>query len=405
MPTHTAVSRVAWMSLLLVAFLARPGQAEAAGVQLLAFGSEGAPSRVKVYQQGLAFGTLVADFEPFPGFTGGVRVAVADVDGDSLEDVIVAPGPGGGPHVLVFAGTCSVPLSVLPPIPGSPPSPPFCAGERGVDTSAPIASFFAFNASFNGGLYVTAGNFDASNDPVPCVRNEIVVGAGAGGGPHVVILRNATTGGSCPLDSPVAINPQAPLTSFFPYPSGFTGGVRVAATEFNLDGVADLITGAGPGGGAHVQVFRGLPGGGVATSPVVSTILFPGFTGGVFVTAAKLAFVSTSAGADLVVSADAGGGPHVLVFLNTTSLGGAISFDFASPLVSFFAYELDFAGGVRVGPLSFNGLMVAPGPGRPGTVRAYTTPVLIFGAIPTVKETLGVAMPFDDSMNGVNLGQ
>lgn len=48
-------------------------------------------------------------------------------------------------------------------------------------------------------------------------------------------------------------------SSFFAYPAAFPGGVDVAAGDLSGDGVAELITGAGPGGGPHVLVLT--PGG------------------------------------------------------------------------------------------------------------------------------------------------
>jgi len=83
-----------------------------------------------------------------------VRVAVGDVTGDGVADIITAAGPGGGPHVKVFSG---------------------------VDGSL-VASFFAYGASFSGGVFLAVGNFDA--DP----QLEIVTGAGAGGWPHVRVF-------------------------------------------------------------------------------------------------------------------------------------------------------------------------------------------------------------------------
>jgi len=41
----------------------------------------------------------LASFLAFPGFTGGVSVAAGDVNGDKIDDIIIAAGPGAGPHV------------------------------------------------------------------------------------------------------------------------------------------------------------------------------------------------------------------------------------------------------------------------------------------------------------------
>ncbi|MFZ9794225.1 MAG: hypothetical protein ACO3F3_18010, partial [Gemmataceae bacterium] len=69
---------------------------------------------------------------------------------------------------------------------------------------------------------------------------EVITGAGAGGGP-VVAVWNPYTG--------------ALLSQFMAYASDFSGGVRVGVVDATGDGIMDLVTGAGPGGGPHVRAF------------------------------------------------------------------------------------------------------------------------------------------------------
>lgn len=72
-------------------------------VPLLVTGADaGGGAHVRVHDARDA--SLLYDIFPYPGFGGGVRVAVGDVNGDGYPDIITAPGAGGSPHVKVYDG-------------------------------------------------------------------------------------------------------------------------------------------------------------------------------------------------------------------------------------------------------------------------------------------------------------
>jgi hypothetical protein len=238
---------------------------------------------------GVTGGEIFSFLAYSPNQSGGVFVAAGDVNGDGFSDIITGAGAGGGPHIKVFDGR---------------------------DHGNLLMSFMAFRSSFNGGVRVAVG--DVNGDGYP----DIIVGAGAGGGPHIKVF----DGRSGQL-----------LESFMAFRSSFNGGVFVAGGDVNADGADDIIVGADAGGGPLVNVFS-------VVDPALGHQILKSFfayrssfTGGVRVAAAD---VNGDGRADIITAAGAGGGPHVRAF--NSSVDGGTVFDFAP-------YDSSFLGGVYVG--------------------------------------------------------
>jgi hypothetical protein len=230
-----------------------------------------------------ATGTLRYAFYAYdPRFLGGVRVTTGDINGDGVPDIITAPGAGGGPDIRVFDGV----------------------------TGQLIREFMAYSPYFLGGVYVASG--DVNRDG----RADITTAPDTGGGPEVKVFSGRD---------------NAILYDFYAYSPLFGGGVRVAAGDIDGDGRADIVTGAGPGGGPHVKVFSG------ATGAVIRSLMAysPNFNGGVFVAAGD---VNADGRVDIVTGQGAGGVPQVEVF---SGLDGSL-------LQSFLAFAPNFTSGVRV---------------------------------------------------------
>jgi hypothetical protein len=209
----------------------------------------GGGPRVRVYLTRPGGLVPAADFLAVdPGFRGGLRVALGDVNHDGFADLVVVPGPGGGPRVATYDGR-----SLRP----------------GVTPVRLWNDFFAFEAGSRVGAFVAAGDLDGDGFA------EVVVGAEAGGGPRVSVFDGR---GLAETGQPVVV------ANFFSGPATGRGGVRVAARDVDGAGVVDVVTGAGVGSGSTVRVY---PGPDVLASPAPTPILeqdaFAGLTTGVYV--------------------------------------------------------------------------------------------------------------------------
>ncbi|OWK39911.1 RTX toxin [Fimbriiglobus ruber] len=204
--------------------------------------------RVVVYDG--ATGNTLADFFGIqdPAFRGGARVAVGDVNGDGLADLIVSAGAGGGPRIAVYDG-----VSLRP-------------GQSPVKL---VADFFAFDSSLRDGAYVTAGDLNGDG------FDDLIFGGGPTGGPRVLALAGASLTG--PGGSVVTI------TSYFAGDSSLRAGVRLAAKDVDGDGKADLIESIPTAAGSQVSVVLGANIGPTSGPTTTEIDPDPGFLGGIFI--------------------------------------------------------------------------------------------------------------------------
>ncbi len=277
--------------------------------------------------------------DPFPGFTGGVRTAVADFNADGTPDLVAAAGPGMRTAVVVIDGKTHQLLLTINP----------------------------FESTFTGGVYVAAG--DITGDGVP----DLIVTPDQGGGPVVVVYDGAA----------LAKGQVIELTRFFGIADpNFRGGARAAVGDVNGDGIGDLIVAAGFGGGPRVAVFEGK-----SVAAGNPNRLLPDFfafeqtlRNGVYVTAGD---ITGSGHVDLIFGGGPGGGPRVRVVDPAILIadGGVVSLDDpaaqVAQLANFFAGDPNNRGGIRVAVAHLDSsnkaeLVVGAGQGDGSNVTAYT---------------------------------
>lgn len=240
------------------------------------------------------------------GTTGASTSAdVATTPGVSLStgsanNVVVASGPIDG-SVRLFTGSAGGSLT-------------------------PVGTTFQPFGNFNGA--VRAATADVNGDGVP----DIILGTGPYGGSKIRVLDGRTQADLLP--------------QFSAFEESFTGGVFLAAGDFNGDGKADIVIAPDQGGGGRIRILD------VSTGSVQVLADFfgiddPNFRGGARPTVGD---INGDGRVDLIVSAGFGGGPRVAIFDGTSILSGR-----PVKLVNdFFAFEETLRNGVYVTVGDFN---------------------------------------------------
>jgi len=187
----------------------------------------GRVGEIRVFTSG---GTELVQYrtQPFgPRWLGGVNLAIGDVDGDGRDDIIAAKAQGDG-EVRIFRSEAA--------------ADPIAA--------TPYRVIRPFGAGFAGGSTVAAGDFGtftngvATAANVPDNRAEVVVSSG----PTIrATVRIYDVSNSTPRV----------VDTIRPFGGGFQGGASVSVARVNGDIQPDIIVAAGRRGAGEIEVYDG----------------------------------------------------------------------------------------------------------------------------------------------------
>lgn len=286
-------------------------------------------------------GTRTTGFAFEPGFQGGVRAALGDLDGDGKPEIVCVPGVGRTAEIAVLRQDVSDTGAVTLSRDTRFTVAPFGAGERrglnvavgdftgdgNTDVAVAKASGAgevriyrstgsglvldkAFTPSIPGsfaGVTLAAadfGTFSAGtvvNASRPDGRAELVIGSGAGVAPLVQVVDPSAT-------KPVVLDSVRPFTP------AFRGGVNVSVFRVDPDAIPDFILSQGKGGSSRIELYDGF------VSPAANAALAPAFAAfGTQPVATRAAAVITTG-----VDADGDGRADAIQASQAGAVGGAV---------------------------------------------------------------------------------
>ncbi|HYR67146.1 MAG TPA: multicopper oxidase domain-containing protein [Reyranella sp.] len=241
---------------------------------------------------------LVATVTPFAKFEGSVNVAMADLDGDGVLDLIVGAGKDHAPEVVAYSGKAAF--------------------------SRELARFQAFADGARGGVSVAGAQIDGAT------ADNIIVGSGPGMASEVKVYRSALP----------SLSGEAPpvFSTFKPYADD-KAGVTVAAgfVDFST-GRDSIVTAPGLGSPAEIKVFAfallkpiGQPAAGIDQPVNTSSFLAfdKDYRGGVSLGVGWLA--GSLGGAKRIVVSQLAGAGTVRVYSSGSALDGGPAMYLHSP--------------------------------------------------------------------------
>lgn len=164
----------------------------------------------------------------------------------------------------------------------------------------------------------------------------LAIGAEKGDPPRVVLRSNPAT---------ADIVPEQVTASFFAFDEGFQGGVRVAVGDFDTDADLELVTASGGGMSGTVKIWDLTSNFNVDSLKESFTSPFSGFSGGLYVAAGDF----DNDGKDsLVVSNGGSGEPRCWIFDDTETTNPTDGLLANSLVDTFLAFPKAFNRGVRL---------------------------------------------------------